>query len=423
MESKDKKKKYDLYTEHIVPDNTAAKKTLKKALFTCLFGALFGVIAGGVMLLVYAGGSGDGEGNKKPQITLGNQVDNNDGVNNDKDVTVSVPENTKPTTETEPVWDEEFLSQLEELNKNYGVIKAVAGKVSNYTVRVYRPSDGSQVSGFYNTNEAFGLLAAEDDLHYYILTDKTFVNNKECYVCYQDGTSVVAEFVEADETTGFAIVRTLKEGITNGEIAVLGSSDAVIEGDIVVAVGELYGFVDSIGYGMITGSNVTVSDTDSSFKILTTDIVGSANSFGVVANLNGAVTGIITTNYNTGTSNHITAYAIDDVVKIIEKLMNGNKCSYFGIRGQSATEALFTDKNAPKGIYVSTVEINSPAYFAGVQPGDIITAIENSTVTNMDEFMDALYKEEEGSTVEIKAKRKGRDQYKEIVFTVTLGVE
>ena len=41
----------------------------------------------------------------------------------------------------------------------------------------------------------------------------------------------------------------------------------------------------------------------------------------------------------------------------------------------------------------------------------------------MNDFMEALYNKDEGSTVEMKAKRKGRDQYKEIVFTVTLGVE
>ena len=415
MDNKDKKEKYDLYTEHIVPDNTAAKKVLKKVLFTCLFGALFGVVAGGVIILMLMG---RGDTGNKSQITLGNQSGNNGGQN----VTVSVPESSQGEVETTPVWDEEFLSQIEDLNNNYDVIKAIAAKVSDYTVKVYKPSDGSQSTGFYNANEAFGLVVAEDDSYYYILTDKTFVNGKECYVQYPDGVSIAAEFVEADTTTGFAIIKTLKEGVT-GNIAVFGSSTAVREGDLVVAVGELYGFLDSIGSGMITGANVTVSDTDSAFKIITTDIVGSGNSFGVIANMNGAVTGIITTNYNTGTSNHVAAYAIDDVAQIIEKLMNGNRCSYFGIRGQNAKEAVFTDANVPDGIYITSVEINSPAYYAGVQPGDIITSIENTSIKNMNDFMEALYNKDEGATVEMKAKRKGRDQYKEIVFTVTLGVE
>ena len=414
MDNKDKKEKYDLYTEHIVPDNTAAKKVLKKALYTVLFGALFGVVAGGVIILMLMGRNDDGG---KNQITLGNQI-NNGGQN----VTVSVPEGTQGEVETTPVWDEEFISQIEELNNNYAVIKAVASKVSSYTVKVYKPSDGSQSMGFYNANEAFGLVVAEDDVHYYILTDKAFVNGKECYVQYSNGVSATAEFVEADTTTGFAIVKTLKEGVT-GNVAVLGSSTEMREGDLIVAVGELYGFVNSIGSGMVTGANVTVSDTDSVFKIITTDIVGSGNSFGVIANMNGAVTGIITTNYNTGTSNHVAAYAIDDVAQIIEKLMNGNRCSYFGIRGQNAKEAVFTDDKAPEGIYITSVEINSPAYFAGVQPGDIITSIGNSQIKNMNDFMEALYNKDEGSIVEMKAKRKGRDQYKEIVFTVTLGVE
>ena len=103
--------------------------------------------------------------------------------------------------------------------------------------------------------------------------------------------------------------------------------------------------------------------------------------------------------------------------------MNGHKSSYLGVRGQEATEALYGESSIPKGIYITSVEINSPAYFAGMQPGDIITAIDNNSVVTMDQFMEALYAEAEGDTVEIKAKRKGREQYKEIVFNLTLGVE
>lgn len=426
MEQKDKKEKYDLYTEHIVPNTSSStKKIIKKAIYTVLFGALFGVIAGGVMLLVFAGGHNEPESSEKPPVTLGNQKnDENDEIASGEDVTVSVSDDNEPTTEAIPEWDEELLSQLQIIDENYAVIKAIGARVQGYSVKVYKPSDGTQATGFYNVNEAFGLVVAEDEEHYYILTDKSFVSgNGDCHVMYRCGVSKPAEFIAADTTTGFSIVRTVKEGLTDVNIAVLGNSDAVGVGDIVVAVGELYGFVDSMGYGMITGANVKVSDTDSEFKIITTDIIGSANSFGVISNINGAVTGIITTNYNTGTSNHVAAYSIDAVAGIIEKLMNGQKCSYLGIRGLAVSEGIFSDKNKPQGIYISSIEINSPAYYAGVQPGDVITSIENSSITTMEEFMDALYNKSEGATTEIKVKRKGREQYKEIVFTLTLGVE
>lgn len=419
MEQKDKEEKYNLYTEHIVPTmGSNTKKIIKKVIYTILFGALFGVIAGGVMLLVFTGGNSN-NGDDKEELTLGNISDNN---KDDEDVTVSVPDGTTPSTEEVPAWDEELLGQIEEINQNYGVIKAIANRIKGYSVKVCKASDGV-TTGYYNTNEAFGLVVAEDEVYYYILTDKDFVSGKDTYVVYGNGTSMQSEFVEADATTGFAIVRTPKSEEVEVEIAVLGSSSSITVGEIVVAVGELYGFVDSMSCGMVTGANVSVFDTDARFKIITTDIVGSANSFGVIADLNGSVTGIITTNYNTGTSNHVAAYAIDDVAGIIEKLMNGHKSSYLGVRGQEATEALYGESSIPKGIYITSVEINSPAYFAGMQPGDIITAIDNNSVVTMDQFMEALYAEAEGDTVEIKAKRKGREQYKEIVFNLTLGVE
>ncbi len=425
MEQKEKKEKYDLYTEHIVPNTSSStKKIFKKAIYTVLFGALFGVVAGGVMLLVFSGGNNESESSGKPPVTLGSQKNDDNENSAGEDVTVSVSDENEPTTEAIPEWDEELLNQLQVINENYAVIKAIGAKVQGYSVKVYKPSDGTQSTGFYNANEAFGLVVAEDDNHYYILTDKSFVSGTgDCHVMYGCGVSKTAEFIAADTTTGFSVVRTAKEGLTDVKIAVLGNSDATGVGDIVVAVGELYGFVDSMGYGIITGANVTVSDTDSGFKIITTDIVGSANSFGVVSNINGDIIGIITTNYNTGTSNHVAAYSINAVTGIIEKLMNGQKSSYLGIRGQAVSEGVFSDENMPQGIYISSIEINSPAYYAGVQPGDIITSIENTSITTMEDFMNALYNKSEGTTTELKVKRKGREQYKEIVFTVTLGVE
>ena len=178
-----------------------------------------------------------------------------------------------------------------------------------------------------------------------------------------------------------------------------------------------------MGCGMVTGAGVAVSDTDSEFRLITTDIIGSATSFGVLANTKGQITGIITSNYNTGTANLISAYAMEEVAGIIEKLMNGVKTSYLGIRGLAVSYGKNSNGKDLMGIYVSSIESNSPAYYAGLQPGDIIISVGKKKTTTMNQFMEALYGQKEGETTEIKVKRKGREQYKEIVFQVALGVE
>ena len=178
-----------------------------------------------------------------------------------------------------------------------------------------------------------------------------------------------------------------------------------------------------MGYGIITGKELIVSDTDSEFKIITTDIIGTEGSFGVLANLNGDVIGIVTTNYNSGTSNHISAYSVKGVTRIIENLMNSKETPYLGIRGQTISKLISQEYGIPEGIYISAVETNSPAYYAGVQPGDIITAINGKQIKDMNKFMEVINLNNVGDSLDIKIKRKGRENYKEIVFTITLGVE
>lgn len=423
MEQKDNDK-YDLYTEHIVPNtDKKARKIISRFVYTMVFGVIFGIIAGLVMIIVFQKGKAFFmEEEPTETIKLGN---NNETTTEDDNIKVSVPDETKqPETKPTIVWDEELQSQLENLNSSYDVLKAIADKVNTYSVTIKKISTNIVPTGLYNTNEAYGIVVAEGSEYYYILTDNTFINSATEYeVEFYSGQTAKLEFVADDATTGFAIIKARKEGLSGVKLAELANSNSVAMGDIVVAVGELYGFANSMGWGMVTGANVPVSDTDSEFKIISTNIIGSATSFGVVANTNGLITGIITSNYNTGTSNHISAYAIDDVANIIEKLMNGVKTSYLGIRGTVVIYGKNSNGKDMKGIYVSSIENNSPAYYAGLQPGDIIVSLGKNKTTTMTQFMNALYVEKEGVSTELKVKRKGREQYKEIVFQVVLGVE
>lgn len=421
MEQKDNDK-YDLYTEHIVPNtDKKAKKFITRCVYTMVFGMIFGIIAGLVMLIVIQNGKSFFQEEKPTEsIKLGNNE-----PDEDDNIKVSVPD--KPSEEvTAPtiVWDEELESQLKDLNSGYDVLKAIANKVNTYSVIIKKINTNIVPTGLYNAFEAYGIVVAESSEYYYILTDNSFINTVTEYeVKFYSGETAKMEFVTSDTTTGFAIVRTHKDGLTDVKLAELGSSKSVAKGDLVVAVGELYGFADSMGWGMVTGANVTVSDTDSEFKIISTDIIGSSTSFGVIANTAGQVTGIITSNYNTGTSNHISAYAIDEVTNIIEKLMNGDKASYLGIRGTVVIYGKNSNGKDMTGIYVSSIENNSPAYYAGLQPGDIIVSLGKHKTTTMTQFMNSLYVAKDGVSTELKVKRKGREQYKEIVFQVVLGVE
>lgn len=424
--------KYDLYTEHIVPDsNRRIKKLAIKAGYFAGMAIFFGLVAGLVMVIVYKTGSHITETDPtKESVTLSTSETSDATSQSSTHETVTIAtseaETTTLETETELQWNDEIKQELSDVTATYQALKNVSARVNQSSVTVTATEDGVDWfnSSFQNQSNEYGIIIAKDAESYYIMTDYSLVDDAgSIYITYGDGTQKTAELMAGDTTTGLAVVKTEIMKSENIRVAVLADSTTVSQGDVLVAVGKLYGFMESMGYGIATGINNLVTDTDSAFELITTSISGTETSTGVIANLNGDVVGIITTNYNTGTTNLISAYTIEDLHSRMENMMNGKEISYIGIKGQEVTQTIMDSYDIPAGIYVSAVESNSPAYTTGIQTGDIITKINGASATSMTTFETTLSELSNGDTAEITVKRKGRDSYKEIVFTVTLGVE
>ena len=127
--------------------------------------------------------------------------------------------------------------------------------------------------------------------------------------------------------------------------------------------------------------------------------------------------------YNSDNTYFITAYAINDVRNLMQNLVNKKSMPYLGIKGQTVTDEIAATNKIPKGIYISAVETNSPAYKSGIQSGDVITQINGTEINNMESFMMQLEKNNPGDNVNVTIKRRGREDYKEIEFNLVLGVE
>ena len=77
----------------------------------------------------------------------------------------------------------------------------------------------------------------------------------------------------------------------------------------------------------------------------------------------------------------------------------------------------------PEGIYVTEVEVDSPAYKAGLQAGDIIYEYNGGAVGSVQDFSDMILMSEKGDSVTIKLKRTGRGgEYRELEYTVKMGL-
>lgn len=383
----------------------------------------FGLVAGLVMIIVYKTGKNYLDDNKTAMNETISSTDGSESKETDPEDT-TVPPIEEITTEipsTVPIDNE----KLNDYMGYYKALKSVADKAGLSVVTVTAAKQGVDFfnSTYQNIADEYGIVISSDSTGYYILTEYSLVKNSEnIQVTYYDKTVDTAEFVAGDTTTDMAVIKT---GSLNTAVVPVqfGNSDAVLKGDLLVATGKLYGFNGTIGYGIATGVNNSVNDTDSIYRLINTDISGTATSNGVILNLHGEVVGIITMAYNSDNTNFITAYAINDVRNLMQNLVNKKSMPYLGIKGQTVTDEIAATNKIPKGIYISAVETNSPAYKSGIQSGDVITQINGTGINNMESFMIQLEKSNPGDNVNVTIKRRGREDYKEIEFNLVLGVE
>lgn len=302
-------------------------------------------------------------------------------------------------------------------------------ELNEYMVTVMGVS--SNVDWFNNVevskNQSFGVIIADNGREFLILADYTPLQDAESLILtFQNGVRLDAVLKGLDPTTNLAVLsvshETLeKEMYVNSlKIASLGSSNAKnLVGTPVVALGNPMGIGGSVGYGVVTAVGNEQFQADTNYRFMQTDIVGSENATGFLFNMNSQIIGVITNaEVNEDMKNMITAYGITDLKKRIEKMSNGQKMAYLGIKGVDVTREANTELNVPYGAYVTEVEMDSPSMMAGIQQGDILVAIDDTAVFSYGEYIMLLGQLEVGKTVDVTVMRLGQDEYKEMEFEI-----
>ena len=90
-----------------------------------------------------------------------------------------------------------------------------------------------------------------------------------------------------------------------------------------------------------------------------------------------------------------------------------------GIHGADVTEETAALQNIPAGVYVASVEPDSPALASGIQAGDIITEINGREIASLSQIQEMLLKFSR-QAIRVIVMRQGREGYKEIECSVTV---
>ncbi len=282
----------------------------------------------------------------------------------------------------------------------------------------------------YTTSSAVsgsGFIISSDG---YILTNFHVIEEAarggyEISVLTHDGSEYVASIVGYEADNDVAVLKISAENLS---AVTIGNSDEMFVGDSVFAVGNPLGELEyTMTGGMVSALDRDISTYDSATGSYTTinmfqidAAVNSGNSGGPVYNAKGQVIGIVTAKYsNTGVEGLGFAVPINDAVKIAEDLINKGYVSgkaYLGIHADTLPASVSQYYNLPAGAYVVEVAPGSCADKAGLEAGDIITAIDGKTIRSSDDLLSVKKDYRAGDEAVLTVSRSDGDVLLTVIF-------
>ena len=272
-----------------------------------------------------------------------------------------------------------------------------------------------------------GVIVANQNDRLLVLADgEEMEDAQEIRVTFSDGTSATAKVQAKDSVTGLCVLSVDENALSEDTksavtTATLGSSArADLLGKPVIAVGSPSGTQGSVAYGIVTNAALSIDITDSAFTGIQTDIYGSTQAGGMLADLKGRVIGWVDMDLNRkDTQNLISALGITELKPLIEALSNASSLACLGVHGTDVPESVQKEQGVPAGCYVTQVEMDSPAMNAGLQAGDVIQAFGTDQIANKSDLVNALKKAEPGQQTAVTIMRQGKDGYESASLTVT----
>jgi S1-C subfamily serine protease len=247
-----------------------------------------------------------------------------------------------------------------------------------------------------------GFIFAADGL---ILTNSHVVEGaSRISVALPDGRDFDADLVGQDPHTDVAVVRISGSELTAAEF---GDSRGLRPGQLVVAIGNPYGFQHSVTAGVVSALGRSLRSRSGRLieHVIQTDAaLNPGNSGGPLVTSDGRVVGVNTA-IIAGGQGLCFAVPISTVVAVLPALLRDGRVrrGYLGIAGQSVPllrrVTRFHRLSQSGGVLVTSLEPNAPAARAGVQEGDLLVAFGDSSVESLDDLHRVLTEARIGTTV------------------------
>ena len=266
-------------------------------------------------------------------------------------------------------------------------------------------SSAAAGSGFVITQDGYILT------NYHVIEDANSIQ-----VAFVDGTTYDAELVGGEEENDIAVLKINATGLTP---VIIGDSDNVRVGEQVVAIGNPLGELTySMTQGIISARDrsITMENGEVMNMLQTDTAINSGNSGGPLFDMYGQVIGITSAKLSGSSSSSATieglgfAIPINDVKDMVADIMENGYVTgkpYLGITVSTVPQTVAERYGISQGALVESVDPASCAAAAGLQEGDIITALNGTTVVSSAELIEQKKNYQAGDTVTMEVERDG----------------
>ncbi len=233
------------------------------------------------------------------------------------------------------------------------------------------------------------------DTEGHIVTNNHVVESaRRIEVTFVDGTTTEAELVGTDPDSDLAVIKADVPAIRLHPVE-LGDSDALRVGQRAIAIGNPFGFEQTMTTGIVSGLGRSVLQ-ESGFslpELVQTDAaINPGNSGGPLLDSQGRVIGVTSLIFSNSGTNAGVGFAVpvNTVKRVVPSLISIGRYAdpWLGIQGGDASLAADElNLSVDKGVLVRTVVQGGPAAKAGLRSEDVIVAIDDASIQDMNELV------------------------------------
>jgi S1-C subfamily serine protease len=245
-----------------------------------------------------------------------------------------------------------------------------------------------------------GFLFSSDG---YLFTNSHVVNGAEqIKLSFSDGREHEAQLIGEDPDSDLALLKTDATGLVTAK---LGDSSGIRIGQLVVAIGNPYGYQHTVTSGVVSALGRTLRTQTGRLidNVVQTDAaLNPGNSGGPLIDTDGQVVGVNTATIR-GAQGLCFAIGINTATSILPELIQEGRVrrAYLGLMTQTvdlhSRVIQFHHLKNRRGLFVVSVEAGSPAEKAGIQEGDFIVAFCDRDVESSDDLFRLLTKDKIGA--------------------------